>query len=123
MTQTIWLDLRYGARMLLKNPGFTLVAMLALALGIGANTVILSTVNAFVIRPLPVTHPEELVWRFMGRSAASEVWGNFSYPNYIDLRDQNRVFSGLLAWQTWYLGISDSASRGSGETEKVWVRS
>ncbi|MBO0801436.1 MAG: ABC transporter permease, partial [Blastocatellia bacterium] len=115
-----WQDLRYGARMLLKNPGFTLVAVFALALGIGVNTAILSTVNAFLIRPLPSPHPEQLVRPFTGANSDSEVWGSFSYPNYVDLRDQNRVFSGLLATQTWFVGISDSANRGGGETEKVW---
>jgi putative ABC transport system permease protein len=118
--QTLLRDLRYGARMLAKQPGITFLALLALALGIGVNTAILSTVNAFIIRPLASPHPEELARPFMGGTADPEVWGNFSYPNYLDLRDQNRVFSGLLASQTWYVGISDNANRGSGEAEKIW---
>src|SRR5215468_660445 len=108
--QTLWQDLRYGARVLMKNAGFTLIAVFTLALGIGANTAVLSTVNGMIIRPLPVTHPEEIAQPFWGSRKDPEVWNNFSYLNYLDLRDQNKVFSGLLAWQMNSAGISDSAS-------------
>jgi putative ABC transport system permease protein len=111
----MWQELRYGVRMLIKTPGFTLIAVITLALGIGANTAILSTVNGFVLRPLPVDHPEELVTPFWGSRKNIDVWGMFSYANYVDLRDQNKVFSGLLAWQMSSAGISDSASRSGGD--------
>jgi predicted permease len=91
--ETLLKDLRYGVRMLLKRPGFTAIAVLTLALGIGANTAIFSLVNATLIRRLPVVEPERLVSVFSG--APGSV---FSYPNYVELRDYNQVFDGLLAW-------------------------
>ncbi len=91
--ETLLKDLRYGVRMLLKRPGFTAIAVLTLALGIGANTAIFSLVNATLIRRLPVVEPEHLVSVFSG--APGSV---FSYPNYVELRDYNQVFDGLIAW-------------------------
>src|SRR5436853_1042290 len=81
-------DLRYGVRVLAKQPGFTAIAVLALALGIGVNTAILSTVNGFVLRPLPIEKPAELVAPYWGKKMDTEVWGEFSYPNYENLREQ-----------------------------------
>src|SRR5215468_5801568 len=83
-------DIRYGVRMMRKAPGFTAVATLALTLGIGVNTSILSAVNGFVLRPLPVEKPAELVASYWGRKMDTQVWGNISYPNYVDLREQNK---------------------------------
>ena len=97
-------DVRYGARLLRKNPGFTTVAVLSLALGIGANTAIFSLTYQILLRQLPVQHPEELViLRSPGphnghTSSDSEGGANsFSYPFYRDLRSKNTVFSNLLA--------------------------
>ena len=90
---TLLKDLHYGIRSLLKRPGFTAIAVLTLALGIGANTAIFSVVNATLMRPLPVANPERLVFVFNGPA------GNvFSYPDYAAFRDQNNVFDGLLAF-------------------------
>src|ERR1041384_7169987 len=114
-------DLRYGVRILAKQPGFTAVAVLALGLGIGVNTAILSAVNGFVLRPLSVEKPRELMAPFWGRKIDNQVWGLFSYANYVDLRDQNRTFSGLCAWSEISAGISSGESRDVGEGERAEV--
>jgi putative ABC transport system permease protein len=91
---TLLQDLRYGVRMLAKNPGFTAVAVLTLALGIGANTVIFSVVDGVFLRSLPVQHPDQLVWMYTMRQ------GHFltvSYPDYLDLCRQDAAFSGIIA--------------------------
>src|SRR5262245_39775646 len=117
--EPVWQDLRYGARMLRKAPGFTAVAALALALGIGVNTSIFSIVNGFVLRPLPVEKPYELVAPFWGSKKDGEVWGQYSYANYIDLRDQNKTLSGLLASYMTSAGIS-GAPNDYRRAEVVW---
>ncbi|HEX8140049.1 MAG TPA: ABC transporter permease, partial [Pyrinomonadaceae bacterium] len=114
-------DMRYGVRILAKRPGFTGVAALALALGIGVNTAILSAVNAFVLRPLPVEKPEELVVTYWGRKTDTHVWEKFSYANYVDLREQNQSFSDLCAWSETSAGISSSESRNAGDSERAEV--
>ncbi len=95
-------DLRFALRMFRKNPGFTTVAVLTLALGIGANTAIFTVINAVMLRALPVQHPEQLV--AVGNPARVHSWGSgtprtdvFSYPLYREVRDNNTVFSSVLA--------------------------
>jgi putative ABC transport system permease protein len=111
--QTLWQDLRYGARMLLKQPGFTLIAIITLALGIGANTAIFSIVNAALLRPFPYKEPERLV---ILRERVS-VGGGFSpsYPNFVDWRAQNTVFDAISAVRQ-----NESFNlTGAGEPERV----
>ncbi len=98
--KTLLQDLRYGVRMLLKRPGFTAIAILTLALGIGANTAIFSVVNAVLLRPLPYTEPERLVaiWETNKKNPAGK--GSVSYPNFFDWRTQNKSFERMAAYYT-----------------------
>ena len=99
-------DIQYGLRTLRKNPGFTAVAILTLALGIGANTAIFSLVDSFLLRPLPVKDPQQittLAYQLKG----GQLINNFSVPDYRDIRDQTgNVFSGLITYQIGLDGLS-----------------
>jgi macrolide transport system ATP-binding/permease protein len=111
--ETLLKDIRYGIRNLLKRPGFTVTAVITLALGIGANTAIFSLVNMVLLRSLPVDHPEQVV------SVSPRGKGNallaYSHPNYLDFRDRNQVLSGLLI----YRFVPMSLSHG-GTNERIW---
>ena len=109
--EEVWQDLRYGARMLMKQPGFTLIAVLTLALGIGANTAIFSIVNAVLLRPLPYQAPERLVI-----VQERESGGGFSpsYPNFVDWRAQNQAFEKIAVFNR-----GDYNLTGSGEPERI----
>ena len=98
-------DLRYGARMLLNNPGFTAVAVLSLALGIGVNTTIFSVVNAVLLRPMAVQEPDQLVEVYLSDSDGYP-YGTLSYPDYRDYRDQNDVLSGIVVSEVTFYHFS-----------------
>jgi predicted permease len=95
---TIWQDVRDAARQLRRRPGFTMAAVVSLALGIGANTAIFTLIDQVLLRPLPVPHPEQLVlltWE--GEKVGITMFGDtMSYPAYRDIRDRNDVFSGVM---------------------------
>jgi macrolide transport system ATP-binding/permease protein len=121
--RTVIRDIKYSFRSLWKHPGFTIIAVITLGLGIGVNTAILSTVNGFIIRPLSVPNPEQIVMPFWGSKKDPEVWGTFSYPNFKDLREQNQSLSGLLAWGMISAGISTNATQDAtdrGRAEIAW---
>src|SRR5713226_2704205 len=115
-------DLRYGARMLLKQPGFTAVVIITLALGIGANTAIFSLVNAVLLRPLPVTDPAQVVSvSLVNRQGAG--LGLFSYPNYRDFRDNNEALAGLAAHRFAPMslgGIAGKEGNNERSNERIW---
>ncbi|MCG3161862.1 MAG: hypothetical protein JMDDDDMK_03077 [Acidobacteria bacterium] len=115
--QTLWQDLRFGARMLAKNPGFTLIAVVTLALGIGANTAIFSVTDKLLVRSLAVKEPRQLVLINSVSVKPHFVSNAFSYPNFSDYRAQNQVLSGLLAFATTQLELktNDRIERVSGE--------
>jgi predicted permease len=97
MIADIYHDLRYALRMLRKHPGFTLVAVLTLALGIGANAAIFTLTDAVLLQSLPVKAPDQLATIATHDPKSTETNDSFSYPMYQDLRDRNDVFSGILA--------------------------
>jgi putative ABC transport system permease protein len=99
-------DLRFGARMFRKNPGFTFAAVAVLALGIGANTAIFSIVNAFLLKPLVVHNPSELVSCY-SRDTQKADYRSFSYPDYVDMRNDGNVFTSLLAHTFSMVGLSE----------------
>jgi putative ABC transport system permease protein len=103
-------DLRYGLRMLAKNPGFTAVAVLTLALGIGANSAIFTMLDALLLRPLPVANPERLVELQIKSPQGFE--SGFSYPDYQDLRKQVKSFSGVAIYsrQSRFVNSLDESS-------------
>src|SRR5262245_47888832 len=112
--RTLFQDMRFGVRMLIKQSGFTLIALLTLALGIGANTAIFSVVNAVLLRALPYPEPERLV-RFW-ESNPGRGWLEFaaSAPNFADWRKQQSVCEQLAAFESNNLNFT-----GSGEPERV----
>src|SRR5437879_12480486 len=113
----------YGLRMLAKNPGFTAIAILTLALGIGANTAIFSLLNQILLRRLPVQNPQELVVLKSPGPKRGHVWSDgddsevFSYPLYKGLAKNTAVFSGMLARFEFAASIArdGQTDRGSGE--------
>jgi len=108
----LWHDLRYGARMLMKNPGISFVVILALALGIGANTAIFSVVNAVLLRPLPYEESGRLVFLNERNQTMDEM--SISYPNFTDWRNQNHVFEKLAVYNRQSYNLT-----GAGDAERI----
>ena len=111
--ETLWQDLRYGRRMLLKHPGFTFIAVLILALGTGVNTALFSVVNAVLLRPLPYAEPERLAQVYEARPPGDDRFA-FSLANFVDHRDQQTGFEQMAAYFR-----RDANLTGAGEPERV----
>ena len=107
-------DIRYAVRSLVKRPGFVAIAVVTLALGIGANTAIFSLVNTVLLRSLPVERPGEIV--SVTVRGKDDSFSAFSHPNYIDFRDRNDVLSGLLLYRFVPLSLSRD-----GNNERIWA--
>jgi putative ABC transport system permease protein len=112
--ETLWQDIRYGMRMLLKAPSVSIVATIALALGIGANTAIFSVVNAVLLRPLPFSNSEQLMMVWETDSTRGYSRGSASYPNFVDWREQNQVFEHMASYHT-----NDFIMTGRGEPTRL----
>jgi predicted permease len=103
----LWHDIRYGARALRKKPGFTLIAISTLALGIGLNAALFSVFNAFVLKPLPLRDPDRLV-SFEGTTAQGERRRLFSYRDYLEYRNQTHTLSNVVAWNKVRVTLGDA---------------
>jgi predicted permease len=112
---TIWQDLRYAFRVLRKSPGFTIVVVLSLALGIGANTAIFSIVNAYLLRPMPVDNPGRLVAVYFTAPQLGKELEGFSYPDLLDYRKQNTGLADIMG----STGIPLSMTEGA-DPELIW---
>ncbi|HKP87943.1 MAG TPA: ABC transporter permease [Blastocatellia bacterium] len=109
---SLWQDVRYALRMLAKNPGFAIIAVLALTLGIGADTAIFSVVNSVLLRPLPYDESDRLV--FLSERSPVLEGMSIAYPNFVDWRDQNDVFENIGVFRRQNFNLT-----GSGEPERL----
>ena len=105
-------DIRYGLRMLRKNPGFTAIAVLTLALGIGANTALFSVINGVLLNPLPFSQADQLVT--LSESKPNFEYGSISYPNFRDWQKENRTLSSVAAFRSYAFSLT-----GAGEAQQV----
>ena len=110
--EILWQDIKYGARMLLRSPGFTLLAVLTLALGIGANTAIFSLINGMLLKPLPYPEGERILWVSEWSEQVPEM--SFSMENFKDLRDQNKTLEAVMAYRGETVVLT-----GSGRAERL----
>jgi putative ABC transport system permease protein len=105
--RTVIQDIRYGVRLLFKQPAFSIAAVLVLALGTGGSTAMFSIVNTLLLKPLLIRDPQQIVGVFSRDTQKPDSYRAFSYPNYADLRDNNTVFSSLMAHNMALVGITE----------------
>lgn len=110
----LWQDVRFGARMMVKNPGFSIAAIITLALGIGGNVAIFTIFNAVLLRPLPYSDPQKLVTLAVARKGEMETVNPFSIVRFEMIRDQSHSFSGVAAYCEEFFNLT-----GRGEPQQV----
>ena len=110
--ETLWQDVRFAVRLLSKSPGFTGIAVITMALGIGANAVAFSLMNALILRPLNVPHAQNLYT--VERSQGDDI--SQSYPDYLDLRDRNQTLDGIVAYSITRAGLDTN-----GKATSAWL--
>ena len=110
--RTLWQDVRYGLRVMRKSPGFTAVAVVALALGIGANTAIFSVINGVLLKPLPFAEAERLVAVWHTNPQKGETQSPASYPNFVDWREQGRSFEAMAGFMPRGVSLTSVAEPG-----------
>jgi macrolide transport system ATP-binding/permease protein len=117
--ETLAQDMRYGLRMRTKNPGFTVVAVLTLALGIGANTAIFSLINVILLKPVSGREPDRLMGVYSHDTTRADEYRLFSHPNYTDLRAQRQVFDDILATNLFSAGVTEGDTTRRLMTAKI----
>jgi macrolide transport system ATP-binding/permease protein len=115
LVETLWQDLRFAARQLRQSPGFAIVALLSLALGIGANAAIFGLISTMLLRPLPIAQPEQVFAIHQGKQKDPSYSQSMSYPNYKDIRDRNTVLAGMAVYRFDPMSLSHN-----GNNERVW---
>jgi len=103
--QSFWQDLRYAARTLRNSPGFTIIAIITLGLGMAVNTTVFSVINGLILRPLPVLHPEQIAVLAM-QQTGTPGFQRFSYPDYQDIRQQANGFSDIFGYRATLVGLT-----------------
>src|SRR5262249_36313271 len=108
--ERLWQDLEYGVRVLVKNPGFTMVSVISLAIGVGANCAVFSWADALLLRPLPVPRPGEVLT--VGSTTSIEGFSRLvaSYRDYVDIRDRDKSFAGLVAFTGITVGFAPDSN-------------
>src|SRR4051794_22372532 len=114
--RSVWQDLRYGARMLLKKPGFTMVAIIALTLGVGATSAVFSIVNAVLLHTMAIEEPDRVVMLWENNLARNHAEVEVSYPNSLSWREQSHVFEEVSALPSFNF---DMTLTGQGEPQQV----
>jgi predicted permease len=104
---SLWQDFRFATRMLAKNPGFTTVAVLVLAVGIGANAATFTLTNSLLLRPIQADNPDELVGLYSKHTTRPDSYRAFSYPNFGDIRELNTTFTSVMAHDLTMVGLAD----------------